>query len=203
MGTVIEIRPGLFHWKATHPKIRTEVSSYYLADSRTLIDPMLPPGGIEWFVGRDEPQRIVLTNRHHYRQSGELTAAFGCRVLCHEAGLHEFEGGPAVEGFSFGDRLAPCVRALEVGVLCPEETALHIDLGEGFLAFADGLIGYGGELGFVPYDSCYEDPEAEKRGLRARFRQLLDQRFDSLLFAHGDPLLGGGKEALREFAESE
>jgi hypothetical protein len=202
MSASTEIRPGVFHWKAFHPNIRTEVSSYYLADSRTLIDPMLPPDGIGWFGEHGDPQRIVLTNRHHYRQSDEIADAFGCPVLCHEAGLHEFEGGRAVEGFSFGDRLAPDVRALEVGVLCPEETALHIDLGEGFLAFADGLIRYG-ELGFVPYDVCYEDPEAEKRGLRARFRGLLDQRFDSLLFAHGDPLLGGGKDALRAFAGQE
>ena len=60
---------------------------------------------------------IVLTNRLHYRQS----EAFGCPVLCHEAGLHEFDGGEAVEGFAFGDELAPGVTAVEIGVLTPEE----------------------------------------------------------------------------------
>ena len=35
-----EIAPGIQHWKAIHPKIRMEVSSYYLPDSRTLIDPL-------------------------------------------------------------------------------------------------------------------------------------------------------------------
>ena len=79
---------------------------------------MVPAGGIEALGA--EPQRIVLTNRHHYRDSDR----FGCPVLCHEAGLHEFDGG--VEGFAFGDELAPGVRALEVGVLTPEETALHL-----------------------------------------------------------------------------
>ena len=195
-----EITPGLWHWKAFHPGIRTEVSSYYVADSGTLIDPMRPGEGLEWFEGR-EPQRIVLTNRHHYRQSDEIRRRFDCPVLCHAAGLHEFEGGPAVAGFEFGDHLAPAITALEVGVLCPEETALQIELGDGLLSFADGLIRYGGELGFVPYDACYDDPVAEKRGLRKAFRGLLGVRFDGLLFAHGDPLIGGGKRALAEFVE--
>jgi hypothetical protein len=196
-----EIRPDLWHWTAVHPKIRIDVSSYYLADGGTLIDPLVPAEGVEWFRKLGRPRRIVLTNRHHYRQSGVLREEFGCQVLCHEAGLHEFEGGPAVEGFRFGDRPAPRMTALEVGSICPEETALHIDLGDGLLSFADGLINHG-QLGFVSDGLLGDDPEGVKRGLRDAFRALLDRDFDSLLFAHGDPLLGGGKQALREFVDS-
>jgi len=36
-------------------------------------------------------------------------------------------------------------------------------------------------------------------GFRAALRRLLDLDFDSLLFAHGEPLIGGGRAALREF----
>lgn len=196
-----EIRPGLWHWKALHPKIRVEVSSYYVAGSGTLIDPMLPGGGLEWFREHGEPGRVLLTNRHHHRDSERFREAFGCPVLCHEAGLHEFEGGPEVEGFSFGDELAPGITALELGAICPEETVLHIELGEGLLSFADGLIHHG-ELSFVSDALLGEDPEGVKRGLRDGFSMLLDRDFDSLLFAHGDPLLGGGREALREFVEA-
>jgi glyoxylase-like metal-dependent hydrolase (beta-lactamase superfamily II) len=196
-----EIRPGLWHWKAMHPKIRIEVGSYFVADSGTLMDPMLPPEGIEWFREHGEPQRIVLTNRHHYRQSAAFRERFGCPVRCHEAGLHEFEGGPEVEGFRFGDEVAPGITALEVGAICAEETALHIELAEGLCAFADGLINHG-ELGFVPDPLLGDDPERVKRGLRDSLRVLLERDFDSLLFAHGDPLLGGGKRALRELVES-
>jgi hypothetical protein len=195
-----EIRPGLYHWKAVHPKIQTEVSSYYLADSGTLIDPMLPPGGTDWFRARGAPQRIILTNRHHYRQSDEIRGEFGCSVLCHEEGLHEFEGGPEVDGFRFGDRLAAGITALEVGAICAEETALHIELHEGMLAFADGVVHYGG-LGFVSDRLLGDDPEGVKRGLRESLARLLDRDFDSLLFAHGEPLIGGGKGALRDFVE--
>ena len=46
-----------------------------------------------------------------------------------------------------------------------------------------------------------DDPEGVKTGLRRSYRRLLDLDFDSLLFAHGDPIVGGGKEALRRFAK--
>ena len=184
-----------------HPRIRTEVSSYYAADSGTLIDPMVPAQGLGWFRTAGEPQRIVLTNRHHYRDSDAFREEFGCPVLCHEAGLHEFEGGPGVEGFHFGDELAPGIRAVAVGGICPEETALHREMAEGLLSFADGLIHYD-SLRFVSDRLLGEDPEGVKRGLRSALRSLLDLDFDSLLFAHGDPLLGDGKQALREFVQS-
>ena len=112
-----EIGPGVYHWKAPHPKIRIEVSSYFVADSRTLIDPMLLPQGLDWFRAGREPERIVLTNRHHFRQSDEIRGEFDCPVLCHEAGLHEFERGLEVEGFRFGERLAPGITALEVAAM--------------------------------------------------------------------------------------
>jgi glyoxylase-like metal-dependent hydrolase (beta-lactamase superfamily II) len=195
-----EIRPGLWHWTARHPKIGIEVSSYYVVDGGTLIDPMLPAEGIGWFRGHGEPRSIVLTNRHHYRQSGTFQEEFGCPVLCQEAGLHEFEAGLEVDGFRFGDQVAPGIVALEVGAICPEETALHIDLADGLLAFADGLINHGG-LGFVPDSLLGDDPGAIKRGLRESLRALLGRDFDGLLFAHGDPLLPGGKRALEQFVD--
>jgi hypothetical protein len=193
-----EILPGLYHWTAFHEGIGMDVSSYYMADSRALLDPMLPAEGIDWFRSR-EPEVILLTNRHHYRKSDAFREAFGCRVRCHQSGLHEFEGGPHVEGFSFGDEVAPGIVALEMNAICPDDSVLGIEVGEGALAFADALVHWReGEVGFVP-DRFMDDPEATKRGIRASARRLMGQGFDTLLFAHGDPIVGGGREALEAF----
>src|SRR5215208_4258203 len=196
-----EIGSGIHHWKAVHPRIQMEVSSYYVERSRTLIDPLLPPEGIEWFHSRRAPERIVLTNRHHYRHSDELRAEFGCSVLCSEPGLHEFEGGPEVVGFAFGEKLADGITALEVGAICPDEAALHIELGNGFLAIADGVVNYDG-LRFVPDNLIGENPGAVKEGLLDAYRRVLSLDFDGLMFAHGDPIPSGGKEALQNFVNS-
>jgi hypothetical protein len=199
LTAVEQILPGVHHWTAYHERIRQDVHSYLLAEPAALLDPMLPAEGLDWFEGERRPERILLTNRHHYRHSGRFVDAFGCRVLCHEAGLHEFEGGPAVEGFAFGDEVAPGVVAREVGVICPEETALHM-AAAGVMAFADALVrGSGGELSFVSDFLLGDDPEGVKRGLRESFRRLLELDFDSLLMAHGEPVVGGGRDALREF----
>jgi hypothetical protein len=201
---VNEILPGVFHWTAYHQRIRQPVSSYHAAldGGATLIDPMLPEGGIGALRERGGAERIVLTNRHHLRHSVEIAEEFGCPILCERSGLHEFEDGPGVQQFEFGDEVAPGIVALEVGSICSEDSALHLRVAEGALAFADGLVRFRrGEVGFVPDFLLGGDPEGVKRGLRESLGRLLDRDFDHLLFAHGEPLVGGGKRALREFVE--
>jgi hypothetical protein len=197
---VNETIPGVWHWTAFHEGIRFEVSSYYVERAAALIDPMLPAEGLEAFRGR-QPEVILLTNRHHYRHSDRFVEAFGCDVLCHKAGLHEFEGGPAVRGFEFGDDVANGVLALEVGSLTPEETAFHLDTAPGALSFGDAFMN-DPETGlrFVRDEYIGDDPQAVKEGLRESFQRLLAHDFDALLVAHGDPVARGGKGALVQFA---
>jgi len=194
-----ELLDGVYHWSAVHPNIGMEVCTHYVAPARTLIDPMASDEAIDWLRENGErPDRIVLTNRHHLRGSERSRDEFGCSIHCHRAGLFEFKGGPDVEGFAFGDELAPKIQALEVGAICEEETALLIDRGPGAIAVADGIINYGG-LRFVPDNLIGENPEFIKEQLRRAYAKFLDRRFDAILFAHGEPIADGGKEALMEF----
>lgn len=195
-----ELLPGIHHWTAIHPRIRLPVDSYFVETAGVLLDPTVPREGLEWFERRAAPSQIVLTNRHHLRHSERYAEAFGCPIRCSEAGLHEFERGPEVRGFAFGEELAPGVTAHELGAICPDDTAVHLEAGDGALAFADGLTRpRGGGLTFVPGFLMGDDPEAVRAGLRASLGRLLELDFDSLLFAHGEPLIGGGKAALRDF----
>ena len=192
-----EVVPGIFHWTAVHPRIGVEVGCHFVSGSGTAIDPLLPDEGIEWFD--DRVQRVVLSNRHHLRHAEQLAERYGCPIVCHEAGLHEFEGGPEVEGFAFGDSVAADVTALEMDAICPEDTVLQIDADGGVLLFADSLINYG-EVGFVPDYLIGDEPEGVKERIRERATALAELDFTHLLFAHGAPLLGRGREALAEVA---
>lgn len=193
-----EIVDGVFHWKAVHPRIGVEVGCHFVAGSGTAIDPLLPDEGVEW-LEEHGVQRVVLSNRHHLRHAPQLAERFDCPILCHESGLHEFDDGLAVEGFGFGDRLAADVVALEMDAICPDDTVLRIGAGGGALLFADSLIRYG-TVGFVPDHLIGEDPEGVKQRVRERVAELLAEDFEHLLFAHGDPLLGSGREALEAVA---
>jgi glyoxylase-like metal-dependent hydrolase (beta-lactamase superfamily II) len=198
-----EIAPGLFHWVAEHPKIHIPVSSYYVADSETVIDPMVPPEeGLDWFRTGREPSALVVTNRHHHREAPDFMQAFGIEaLLVPESGLHEYEGKDIeVRGYAIGEEMIPGIVCHEVGGICPDDMALELR-SHGALALADGLMHYGGELNFVP-DDYMDEPEQTKRALLESFRRLLDVDFDILLFAHGDPLAEGAKDALRGFVEA-
>ncbi|MEA2375738.1 MAG: hypothetical protein QOD53_2201 [Thermoleophilaceae bacterium] len=197
-----EIAPGVFHWTAFHPNIKFDVSSYLVADSGTAIDPLLPPEGLASFEGR-EPRQAILSNRHHLRDAQKLVDEFGdIPIRCHSAGLHEFADGPDVQAFEWGDELAPGITALKVEAICDEETAFRIDIGDGLLVVADAVMRYGDDLHFVPEEHLGDDKETVKAAIREAYAQLLDEPFDSILPAHGSPLMGGGKEALRRFVES-
>ena len=199
-----QIVPDLFHWTAKHPAIRIPVSSYYLARERVLLDPLLPsPRGLEWLRRHGPPEHILLTNRLHSRHSARLVRAFGCTVWCHRSGLSHLSRALAARPFVPGDELPGGVRAFRIGILCPDESALLLPRLRA-AAVADGVIrARGGELSFVPDELLVDDPARVarvKRGLRAAYRRLAEEKFDHLLLAHGNPWLKTGRTALRAWA---
>jgi glyoxylase-like metal-dependent hydrolase (beta-lactamase superfamily II) len=203
---VQEVLPGVVHWTAVHPNIGIEVSSYWLEHGGVLIDPLVPPdAGLEWFAGRSTPpQTIVLSNRHHYRESERFLRRFDCGpVRVPRSGLHEFGERPPVEPYDPGDTLSSGLYVFEIGALCPDDMALHLP-SQRALFFADGLVrGHaGGPLGFVP-DSLMDDPEQTKQGLLASLRRALEElAFDHVLLAHGGPVIGDGRRQLEELVDS-
>ena len=190
-----EIAPGLWHWTAHRDSIDSEVSSYYLAEERVAIDPMLPRERPEWF----RPEHAILTCRHHSRDAWEL----GLEPRVMEQGAHELEGRGEFRTYRWGDVLPGGIVAHEVGALSPDETALHLPRHRA-LAVGDGVVRWRGVEGltFVP-DFLMDDPERTKEGLRAAYRRLLDELdFEHLLLAHGDPVVGTGREELAALVDA-
>lgn len=202
-----EILPGIFHWTAVHPQIRVPVHSHYLAPQRMLLDPLVPAEGLEAFEALGAPRHVLLTNRLHSRHSARFVRRFGCEVWCNALGLDHFgkDGeiqGLEVRGFRAGETLPGGVLSLEIGELCPDETAFWIPGREPALAIADGIVrDERGALAFVPDEYIGDDPEAIKRALKAAYARLLSLDFDHLLFAHGEPWIGGGKQVLAAFVK--
>ncbi|HUP00428.1 MAG TPA: hypothetical protein VM737_02780 [Gemmatimonadota bacterium] len=201
-GPVREIAPGLHHWTAFHPEQRIVVSSYYVEGSRVLIDPMIPGARFEWFEGRPAPETILVTNRYHSRESSAFAEAFGCRVLCHRAGLdHVRERVPAAEPFNHGAALTGGIEALAVPGQELDETVLYVPVAGGALTFADILLRDGeGPLSYAPDGWYGDDPPALKARVAKACHALLERDFRHLLLTHGEPIVDRGKEALAGFA---
>jgi len=189
-----EIAPGIHHWTAPHPKIKMNVSSYWLEAPRVLLDPLNVPGDVR------DVREIVLSNRHHKREAFEAAERFGAPVRVPRVGLHEFGDDEPVEPYDFEEPFAGgAITAYQVTEYWPDDCALHIPAVSA-LVIADTVINYGG-LRFVPDNLMGDDPEAEKRDMKATLGRLADGlEFEHLLLAHGDPVASEGRKRLREFA---
>jgi hypothetical protein len=195
-----EVIPGIFHWTTLHEPIGMRVSSYYVEPAGIVIDPKVPDEGLESLPGT--PQQVVLTTGLHDRDAQRFADAFDIPIRAAFEAAERLGDALEIEPFNDGDEVAPGVTAIVIDVLCPDECALHIAVDKGAIAFADGLIRYGDALAFVPDDLLGAHPDRVKDGLKQAFLGLLTRDFDHLLFAHGEPLVGGGKAALRDFATS-
>jgi hypothetical protein len=203
VGVMREILPGLWHWTTVHERHGIEISSYLLGAEGVVIDPRVPAEGLDALAEVAEPGVAILTNRHHYRHAGRFAERFGTRVLVNRLGAQEFTAGEPVEFFDAGDDLPGGLRSVPIGAICADETALHLPAYRA-LAVADGLVRWEpeGPLGVVP-DVLMHDPARTKAGLAEAYRRALDLDWDTLLTAHGRPLVGeaGRREVARVVAE--
>ncbi len=196
-----EILKHIYHWTTFHEGIQSMVHSYYVQNSRVsfLIDPRIPKPGLNWFDKHEPPRHIYLTNRLHYRHSADFVHYFNCKVWCHQAGLHHFNRQQHVIGFKNRERLPGGVIAINIDSLCPEETVLYIPLHGGILSIADSIIRERGKLIFVPDELLGDNPKQIKIAIKAQYKKLLRRKFQHLLFAHGQPIIGNGRESLMQF----
>lgn len=200
-----ETLPGIFHWTTFHAGIGDTVHSYLVTATGIpfAVDPRVPQGGLRKIKSIATPRYLFLTNRLHYRHSGRFARTFQAEIWAHRAGRKAF--GPRrhrVRLFEHGERLPGGIKALQVGALCPEETAFFIPAHGGVLSLGDAVIRQGRRLAFVPDFLMGDDPERVKRALRLSLGRLLRQKFDHLLLAHGQPWIGGAKYALSAFLGS-
>jgi hypothetical protein len=193
-----EVTEGVFEWSAMHPTIKQPVHSCWLPGPRVAIDPIGAGWLADAIAGQGGLSRIVLSNRHHRRSCEGLAQRFGADIVAPEPGMHEFGTETDIKPYSWGEEVAPGVTAHEIGVICPDDGALHIASGAGALLIADSVIRWDGALSFVP-DFLMDDPEETKAGTLKALEPLLDLDWDALLLAHGDPVSSGGKEQLRAF----
>ena len=196
-----EILPGLFHWTTYHEGISARVSSYFVEPAAAVIDPRMPEDGVGAFSGRAAPQQVVLTSGLHDRHAQRFADEFGARLRAPREAAERLQGKLDFDAYTDGDEIAPGITAIKLGKLAADEYALHVTVDDGAIVFADGLTRYGEALGFFPDELLGDDPQSVKDGLRDALRGLLTRDFDHLLFAHGEPLINGGKSALRDFVE--
>jgi glyoxylase-like metal-dependent hydrolase (beta-lactamase superfamily II) len=143
-------------------------------------------------------QRIVLTNRNHFRASMKVKERTGAPIAIHpsDAAFARDRGTRVDEELHPGASVGPLTVVAAPGK-SPGEVALHWP-DRRILLVGDACVGKPpGECALLP-DTVIDD----KPGLMATLRSLAALDFDVLLLADGAPILSGGRAALRRLVES-
>jgi hypothetical protein len=196
-----EIAPGIHHWTARHPDIGMDVSCHYIEPAGIVLDPLEPADGWDFFDAlATRPQQVVLTSCLHWRHSDRFRDRYGATIRAPAPGLHRWEGsGREAEPYDSGDELAPGVTAIQIGGIAADDFALHTNHGSGAIAFADAIVTPpGGAVAFMP-DFLWDNPREEQEAAREALRGVLERDFETLLFAHGEPVASGGHAMLSAF----
>ena len=212
-----ELTDGLWRWTARHPEwhpgeFGAEVASFAVqaGGDTLLVDPLLPPEGepdrarvleaIEGTLG--DRLAILITVPYHVRSSEELWQRYGkdaeTTIHGHPACAKRLEDGSAFREIEPGVPLPGGATAHQIGKPRRHEMPLHLP-SHGALVFGDAVAETEGRL--VVWTSESVDAKVE-RFYRERFNPtlepLLKLDFDSVLVTHGQPLLEGGKRALKD-----
>jgi hypothetical protein len=212
-----KLTEGLWRWTARHPEwhpgeFGAEVASYaaQAGDTTLLIDPLLPPDPSSVLAVIDENLgkrlAVLIAVPYHVRSAEELWKRYKQDA---ETSIH---GHPACakrltnrSGFQEIDPAVPLpggVTAHAIGSPRRHETPLHLPSHRA-LVFGDAVAETGGRL--AVWSSERVDAKAE-RFYRERFNPtlepLLELDFDTVLATHGQPLMSGGKRALRRALDS-
>jgi hypothetical protein len=163
-----------------------------------LLDPLAVPDEVA------QVDEIILSNRHHKRSAFEARERFDAVLHVPRTGLHDYSPNDPVEPYEYGEPLAGgAITAHLVTELWPDDGVLHIPSLEA-LEIADTVVHYGSELALVPDNLMGEDPQADREGILNGLRRLAAELdFKHLLFAHGTPIVGEGRERLKAFLETE
>lgn len=188
-GAVCE---GVYRYTLQDDRIDFQSDSYLLVDAgqAVLLDP-LPVEPAE--LTRHGPIRaIVLSASCHERAAWRYRQQLDVPVWAPEGGV-DFEETPD-RWYRHGDRLPGGLIAVHAPGPTEAHYAFRSDRGGGLVFCADLLTNAeGAGLAFVPGE--YQDEPARTR---ESVRKLLDLEFTILCTNHGDPILAGAKDAIRE-----
>jgi hypothetical protein len=212
-----ELTEGLWRWTARHPEwhpgeFGAEVASYaaQAGDTTLLVDPLLPedPSSVLGVIDGTLTNRlaILITIPYHVRSAEELWQRYRqdaeTTIHGHPACAKRLGDRTAFHEIDAGVPLPGGVTAHAIGKPRRFETPLHLP-SHGALVFGDALAESGGRL--VVWSTEKVDAKVERfyrERFNPTFEPLLELDFDAVLATHGQPLMSGGKRALREALDS-
>ena len=207
-----QLTEGLWRWTARHPEwhpgeFGSEVACFaaQAGDTTLLIDPLLPPeqhpvlDAIDGTLGGR--LAIIITIPYHVRSSEELWKRYRkdaeTTIHGHPACAKRLKSRSGFQAIETDQELPGGVTAHPIGKPRRYEMPLHLPSHDA-LVFGDAVAEWEGRLRVWSADKV--DAKVE-RFYRERFnptlKPLLGLGAENVLVTHGQPVMGGGAQALR------
>ncbi|MDH5563226.1 MAG: MBL fold metallo-hydrolase [Nitrospirota bacterium] len=187
--------PNIWEWSWFSEEKQLNFNGHLLTvgEHRILVDPP-PMNAKQMALARQggPVDYIILTNRDHVREAGQLREEFHCTVMAPELDAPEM-ALTIDKTFKDGELLPGGIWVIQLAhQKSPGESALFLDTGKGILIVGDAIIAHPpGTLRLLPAEK-YADMTQAREGLR----RLLKYKFDSLLVGDGTSLVTGAKPVL-------
>jgi glyoxylase-like metal-dependent hydrolase (beta-lactamase superfamily II) len=192
-----EVVSGIRTWPLWAERMGIFFYGTHVPEARLIIDPVEPPPDV---LGElHGATTIVLTNRNHFRAAAQVKAATGARVLVHPAdAAFVVDKGVTVDGaVAAGEKVGP-FTVLDASGKSPGEVALHWPERRLLVVGDICVCKTPGELALLP-EKVMDDPARLRQSL-VRIAATVD--FDTVLCGDGEPILSGGRDALRALVAS-
>ncbi len=187
--------PSIWEWSWFSEEKQINFNGHFLTvgEHRIIVDP--PPmsaNDIRLARQGGPVDYIIVTNRDHTREAGELKNEFHCTVMAPELDAKEMSI-TIDKTFKDGELLPGGIWIIQLAhQKSPGESALFLETGKGILIVGDAVLGYpAGSLSLLPPEK-YADIGQAREGLR----RLLKYNFDSLIVGDGASIVTAAKPIL-------
>lgn len=195
-GSAQQITPFLWFWQHYDRAIKADLSSTLLQldGDAWLVDPTEPAlKDVAILCPHGRVSGVVLTNANHARTAVALTDKMHANIYAHPAAWPALEAEGVINLREIG-QLPANLAVVPIDGAPAGEIALHTCADGGTLIVGDALINMGSH-GFTLLPTKYCD---NQKKMRLSLRQLLDYRFERILFAHGEPVTARAHARLGE-----
>lgn len=182
--------PGLWAWSTLHEEWKVDFSScaWKAEGSVVLVDPMrLDEANLAKLELVGKPSAILLTNQNHERDADWYRTRYSIKIHVHRDAVPGIEITPD-EFFCDGAALPGGLTAVHLPGTCLSETAFHSSAQGGIVFLGDALLNTSEGITFLPDDYCKDSKQN-----RESVRKLLGLSFETMTFAHGNPIAQGAR----------
>ena len=189
--------PNIWEWSWFSEEKQLMFNGHFLTvgEHRIIVDPPPMSANDIRFARQGGPvDYIILTNRDHVREAGQLREEFHCTVMAPELDAKEMSI-TIDKTFKDGELLPGGIWVVQLDhQKSPGESALFLETGKGILIVGDALIAHPpGSLRLLPPEK-YTDIGQAREGLR----RLLKYNFDSLIVGDGVSIVTAAKPILEQ-----